>query len=252
MRIQLPTQWLQARCVLDYNIVHSVLGPVGDTLKGRTLVNLPADSPKHAREMATWAAQYGIDYLDGAIMTPTPPIRTPATSVLYSGPESVFKTHQATLASLDGTASYLGRAAAYDVALLDLFWTSMSGYAHALALATAENIPAKEFAVYAQGIIAIMPDIMTYLANEVDAGYYPGDKSNIISASAGMEHIIHASQHHGLDVSVLSAAMAVTQQAINEGYATDGFSRLTELLRKPSAYHHFTFTIMIKNDFLSC
>ncbi|USL16484.1 NAD(P)-binding domain-containing protein (plasmid) [Bacillus thuringiensis] len=226
-------------CVLDYNIVHSVLGPVGDALKGRTLVNLTADSPKHAREMATWAAQYGIDYLDGAIMTPTPTIGTPAASVLYSGPESVFKTHQATLASLGGTASYLGedpgRAAAYDVALLDLFWTSMSGYAHALALATAENIPAKEFAVYAQGIIAIMPDIMTYLANEVDAGYYPGDKSNIISASAGMEHIIHASQHHGLDVSVLSAAMAVTQQAINEGYATDGFSRLTELLRKPSA-----------------
>lgn len=75
---------------------------------------------------------------------------------------------------------------------------------------------------------------MAYLASEVDSGHYPGDKSNIISASAGMEHIIHAAQHHGLDVSVLSAAMAVTQQAINEGYGTDGFSRLTELL-KPSA-----------------
>lgn len=195
-------------CVLDYNVVHEVLGPVGDALKGRTLVNLTADSPKRAREMATWAAQHGVDYLDGAIMTPTPTIGTPADP---------------------------GRAAAYDVALLDLFWTSMSGYAHALALATAENIPAKEFAIYAQGIIDILPDIMAYLASEVDSGHYPGDKSNIISASAGMEHIIHAAQHHGLDVSVLSAAMAVTQQAINEGYGTDGFSRLTELLKKTSA-----------------
>ncbi|CUB58024.1 2-hydroxy-3-oxopropionate reductase [Bacillus subtilis] len=225
-------------CVLDYNVVHEVLGPVGDALKGRTLVNLTADSPKRAREMATWAAQHGVDYLDGAIMTPTPTIGTPAASVLYSGPESIFKIHQPTLASIGGTTSYLGadpgRAAAYDVALLDLFWTSMSGYAHALALATAENIPAKEFAVYAQGIIDILPDIMAYLASEVDSGHYPGDKSNIISASAGMEHIIHAAQHHGLDVSVLSAAMAVTQQAINEGYGTDGFSRLTELLKKPS------------------
>lgn len=222
-------------CVLDYNVVHEVLGPVGDSLKGRTLVNLTADSPKRAREMATWAAQHGVDYLDGAIMTPTPTIGTPAASVLYSGPESIFKVHQPTLASLGGTTSYLGadpgRAAAYDVALLDLFWTSMSGYAHALALATAENIPAKEFAVYAQGIIDILPDIMAYLASEVDSGHYPGDKSNIISASAGMEHIIHAAQHHGLDVSVLSAAMAVTQQAINKGYGTDGFSRLTELLK---------------------
>ena len=137
-QIQSPARSLQAPvivCVLDYNVVHEVLGPVGDALKGRTLVNLTADSPKRAREMATWAAQHGVDYLDGAIMTPTPTIGTPAASVLYSGPESIFKVHQPTLASLGGTTSYLGadpgRAAAYDVALLDLFWTSMSGYAHA-------------------------------------------------------------------------------------------------------------------------
>ena len=49
----------------------------------------------------------------------------------------------------------------------------MSGYAHALALATAENIPAKEFAIYARGIIDILPDIMAYLASEVDSGHYP-------------------------------------------------------------------------------
>ena len=127
-QIQSPARSLQAPviiCVLDYNVVHEVLGPVGDALKGRTLVNLTADSPKRAREMATWAAQHGVDYLDGAIMTPTPTIGTPAASVLYSGPESIFKVHQPTLASLGGTTSYLGadpgRAAAYDVALLDLF-----------------------------------------------------------------------------------------------------------------------------------
>lgn len=225
-------------CVLDYNVVHAILGPVGDALKERTLVNLTADSPERAREMATWAAQRGVDYLDGAIMTPTPTIGTPAAVVLYSGLESVFQVHQPTLASLGGTASHLGadpgRAAAYDVALLDLFWTSMSGYTHALALASSENISAKEFVVYAQGIIAIMPDIMVDLAGQVDAGHYPGDKSNIISAAAGMEHIIHAAQHHGIDVSVLSAAKAVAKRAIDAGYGTDSFSRLTEQLRKPS------------------
>jgi 3-hydroxyisobutyrate dehydrogenase-like beta-hydroxyacid dehydrogenase len=225
-------------CVLDYNVVHTILGPVGEELKGRTLVNLTADSPEQARKMAAWAVEHGVDYIDGAIMTPTPTIGTSAAVVLYSGPESVYQAHQQTMASLGGTASYLGvdpgRAAAYDVALLDLFWTSMTGYAHALALASAENIAAEEFAVYAQGIIAIMPDIMVELASEVDAGHYPGEKSNIISAAAGMEHIIHAARHRGIDVSVLSAAMAVTQRAINGGYGTDGFSRLTELLRKPS------------------
>lgn len=225
-------------CVLDYDAVHAILEPAGDALKGRTLVNLTADSPERAREMATWAADRGVDYLDGAIMTPTPTIGTPAAVFLYSGPESVYKVHQPTLASLGGTATYLGsdpgRAAAYDVALLDFFWTSMSGYVHALALAKVENIPAKEFAVHAHGIAAILPGIIDGLAMDVDAGHYPGEASNIISAAAGMEHIIHAAGHRGIDTSVLGAALSIAQRAIDAGYGTEGFSRLTETLRKPS------------------
>lgn len=223
-------------CVRDYKVVNAILNPVGNVMKGRTLVNLTADSPDRSRQMAAWAAEYGIDYLDGAIMTPTPTIGTPAAVILYSGPESVYQTHQLALASLGGTASYLGtdpgRAAAYDVALLDFFWTTMSGYAHAMTLASAENIAAKEFAAYAQGIIAIMPDIINESAKHVEEGSYPGDKSNIASAAAGMEHIIHAAQQHGMDTGVLSAAKAVAQRAIDAGYGADDFSRVTELLRK--------------------
>ncbi|WP_440081483.1 NAD(P)-binding domain-containing protein [Streptosporangium sp. LJ11] len=51
---------------------------VADALKGRTLVNLTADTPERARLMAAWAAELGVDYLDGAIMTPTPTIGGPA------------------------------------------------------------------------------------------------------------------------------------------------------------------------------
>jgi hypothetical protein len=94
-------------------------------------VNLTADSPERARQTAIWAAERGIDYLDGAIMTPTSTMGGPAALVLYSGPQAVYETHQPALRSLGGTATYLGsdpgRAAAHDVALLDLFWTSMSG-----------------------------------------------------------------------------------------------------------------------------
>ncbi|MFC0333526.1 NAD(P)-dependent oxidoreductase [Paenibacillus sepulcri] len=225
-------------CVLDYNAVHAILSPAENVLKGRTLVNLTADSPERSRQMAAWAAEHEISYLDGAIMTPTPTIGTPAAVILYSGPESVYQTHQPLLASLGGTASYLGadpsRAAAYDVALLDFFWTTMAGYAHALTLAGAENIAPGEFAAYAQGIMAIMPDIINYSAKHVEEGHYPGDKSNIASAAAGMEHIIHAAQHHGMDISVLSAARAVALRAVDAGYGADDFSRLTELLRKPT------------------
>lgn len=37
-------------------------------LRGKLLVQLTSGSPKQAREMAGWAQQHGIQYLDGAIM----------------------------------------------------------------------------------------------------------------------------------------------------------------------------------------
>jgi hypothetical protein len=50
-----------------------------------------------------------------------------------------------------------------------------------------------------------------------------------------MRHIIHASEHHGIDVSFLSSARTFVQQAIDEGYGTDSIARVTTLLRKPLA-----------------
>ncbi|GBG10597.1 dehydrogenase [Paenibacillus agaridevorans] len=226
-------------CVLDYNAVQSILEPVGDVLRGRVLVNLTTGSPEQSRRTAAWAAEFGIDYLDGVIMTLPTTIGTSASAFLYSGPELVYEAVHPSLMSLDGNATYLGadpgRAAAHDMALLDFLWASMSGYVHALALAGAENIAAREFAVYAREFVANIPDIMTQIANQVDEGSYPGDLSNIISAEAGMGHIIHASEHHGIDVSFLSSVRTFAQQAIDKGYGTDSFARVTTLLRKPQA-----------------
>lgn len=59
-------------CVLDYPAVRELLAPVAESLRGRTLVNLTTGSPEQAREEAEWAAEHGIGYLDGAVMT-TPP-----------------------------------------------------------------------------------------------------------------------------------------------------------------------------------
>lgn len=221
-------------CVLDDRAVHAIVEPAAEALRGRTLVNLTADTPARARELAAWAAERGIDYLDGAIMTPTVTIGGPGAVVLYSGPEDVYQAHRASLASLGGTATHLGsdpgRAAAHEIALLDLFWTSMSGLAHAFALARAEGVTATALAPLAQSIGTVLSGVIPGFAADVDAGHYPGEDSNLRSAAAGMEHILHTAQSHGLDSTVLSAALALTRRAISAGHADDGFARITEVV----------------------
>ncbi|MFJ8313920.1 MULTISPECIES: NAD(P)-dependent oxidoreductase [unclassified Streptomyces] len=221
-------------CVLDYAAVRSIIAPAADALKGRAVVNLTADSPDQARAMAAWAAGQGIDYLDGAIVTPTTTIGGPGAAVLYSGPQTVFAAHRPTLSSIGGTSLHLGtdagRAASYEVALLDIFWTTMSGVTHALALARAEGVELRELAPLVRSGMQALPDIAAGYAERIAAGEHPGDRSSILSAAAGMEHVIHAARVHGLNTQVLGSAWDITRRAVDAGHGDEGFSRMADLL----------------------
>lgn len=223
-------------CVVNYDAADAIVrrGAVTDALKGRTVVNLTADTPDRARNTAAWAAEHGIGYLDGAIMTPTTTIGTPAAVFLHSGPEELYRGHRPVLDALNGTHTHLGadigRAAAYDIALLDIFWTAMAGYAHALAVARAEGVTARELAPFAKGIGTILPPLFEQAAEEVDNGMFSGEVNPITSAASSMAHIVHASEAHGIDAGVMRAAEGLARRAIGRGHSTDGFLRITELL----------------------
>ncbi|MFH9179711.1 NAD(P)-dependent oxidoreductase [Streptomyces albogriseolus] len=223
-------------CVVNYDAADAVLrrDAVAGALKGRTVVNLSADTPERARDLADWAAGHGIRYLDGAIMTPTTTIGTPAAVFLHAGPEDLYEEHRPVLEALGGTHTHLGeeigRAAAYDIALLDIFWTAMAGYAHALAVARAEGITARELAPFAQGIGEILPPIFEQSAEEADRGSFPGDGNPLTSAVSSMAHIVRTSEAHGIDAGVMRAAEGMARRAIGRGHGADGFLRVAELL----------------------
>ncbi|WP_030922161.1 NAD(P)-dependent oxidoreductase [Streptosporangium amethystogenes] len=223
-------------CVVNYDAVDGIVrrGAVTGALKGHTVVNLTADTPDRARNTAAWAAEHGIGYLDGAIMTPTTTIGTPAAVFLHSGPTEIYREHRPVLDALGGTHTHLGaeigRAAAYDIALLDIFWTAMAGYAHALAVARAEGVTARELAPFAKGIGAILPPIFEEAAEEVDSGRFSGEGNPITSAVSSMAHIVHTSEAHGIDAGVMRAAEGMARRAIGRGHGTDGFIRITEIL----------------------
>ncbi|GAA0835793.1 NAD(P)-dependent oxidoreductase [Streptosporangium amethystogenes subsp. fukuiense] len=223
-------------CVVNYDAADAIVrrDAVTDALKGRTVVNLTADTPGRARDTATWAAEHGIGYLDGAIMTPTTTIGTPAAVFLHSGPGELYREHRSVLDALGGTHTHLGeeigRAAAYDIALLDIFWTAMAGYAHALAMAMAEGVTARELAPFAKGIGAILPPIFEQAAEEVDSGRFSGEDNPITSAVSSMAHIVHTSEAHGIDASVMRAAEGLARRAIGRGHGTDGFLRIIEIM----------------------
>ncbi|WP_031161138.1 NAD(P)-dependent oxidoreductase [Streptomyces durhamensis] len=223
-------------CVVDYDAVDALLRPepVTRALKARTVVNLTADTPARARETADWAAAHGIRYLDGAIMTPAPSIGTPEAVFLHSGPRELYEEIRPALEALGGTHTHLGedpgRAATFDIALLDLFWTAMAGYAHAVAIARAEGVTAGELAPFAQGIGAILPPLFAQFAQDADDGTYSGAINPLTSAASTMAHVVAVSEAHGIDAGVIRAVEGMARRTIGLGHGTDGFIRVAEVL----------------------
>lgn len=220
-------------CVLDHAVVHELLDPLGAQLSGRAIVNLTSSTPECARETATWAAAHGVDYLDGAIMAPTPLVGKPEALLLYSGPQTVFAAHRATLMPL-GRPDFLGPdpglASLYDLAMLDLFFASMTGFLHAAALVGADGVPARMFLPYAEQIVAILPETLAGLARDVDAARYPGDEDNLDMEMAALDHVVHASEVRGIDTALPEVVRTLARRAIARGHGRDGFSRVFEEL----------------------
>jgi 3-hydroxyisobutyrate dehydrogenase-like beta-hydroxyacid dehydrogenase len=223
-------------CVVNYDAADAVLrqDEAAAALKGRTVVNLTADTPARARDTAAWAAAHGVRYLDGAIMTPTDTIGTPDAVFLYSGPSDLYEELGPVREALGGSHTHLGedagRAAAYDIALLDIFWTAMAGYAHALAMARAEGVTASELAPFAQGIGSILAPVFAEAAADADAGTYSGEGNPITSAASSMAHVVHVSEAHGIDAGVMRAAEGMARRTIGLGHGKDGFTRIAEVI----------------------
>ena len=217
-------------CLLDYDAARAVLEPVAAELRGRPLVHLTSGSPDAARAMAAWAAAHGIPYIDGAIMTPTDTIGTPAAVILHSGP-SRRPYWRRSAARRPTSARTRAGPRRYDVALLDLFWTSVSGLVHAFAVAGTENITPSELAPLAKGIADLMPIVIDEHSTRLEEDRHDGDYANLNSAAAGMAHVIHTAEARGIDASIMRAAHALTRRAIADGHGKDGISRLTVQLR---------------------
>ncbi|MGV9884159.1 NAD(P)-dependent oxidoreductase [Streptomyces sp. NPDC003006] len=226
-------------CVLDYDAAQAILDQVAPAdLAGRLLVNLTSDTPERAREAAARAADLGVDYLDGAVMVPVPMIGTPDGLIFHSGARAAYEKYEETLKALGGQSAYVGEdhglAAVYDNSVLDFFWTAMHGLVHGFALAAEDGVKAAALVPYLKANVALLESVVEATAAEVDAGTYPGVLDNLAMEAEGIEHIVHAAEHRGLDASALRGVLTAARRAVDLGHGADTWTSTIEGIRKPA------------------
>jgi 3-hydroxyisobutyrate dehydrogenase-like beta-hydroxyacid dehydrogenase len=222
-------------CLLDHASVHEVLDPVADRLDGRRLINLTTTSPDGSRELATWAAGIGADYLDGGIMATPDMIATPQSSILYSGSEQLYTDFLELLETWGGPEYFgtdAGMASLYDLALLSGMYSMFAGMLHGAAMVGTVGVPAKEFIVRAIDFLHAVLPAATQYGEVIDGGDYsvPGQQSLIFS---DLTDFVNASRAAGISSEVVDAVQRLIQRQVDAGYGTDGLARIIESIKNP-------------------
>lgn len=131
----------------DYQAMWDILDVTADSLAGRTLVDLSSDTPDKTRRASMWAADHGASFIFGGIQVPAAMVGTSLSYAYDSGYEDAFDAHRIALARI-GDPQFLGedpgRSQLGYRANLDLFLTTLAGFAHAIAVVGFPGITAKK------------------------------------------------------------------------------------------------------------
>jgi 3-hydroxyisobutyrate dehydrogenase-like beta-hydroxyacid dehydrogenase len=227
----------------DYQAMWDVLDDPTVSLAGRTLANLSSDTPDTTREAAAWARSRGASFLTGGVMVPPHMVGTDLSYVYYSGDAAAFEVHRRTLARI-GEPRFLGedpaRAQLMYQAHLDVFLTTLSGFAHATALVGTAGITAEAFLPEVMDLFRAIPDMIAAdgveaLGARIDAGEHSDQTSSNIMMGATADHIHAASQSAGIDTALPRAVQAHYHRAIADGHGASGWTRIIDGIRTPRA-----------------
>ncbi|GHC71398.1 NAD(P)-dependent oxidoreductase [Streptomyces flavofungini] len=224
-------------CLTTNDSVRELFEPLAAELRGRTLVNLTNGTPSQARELAAWAQEHGIAYVDGGIMAVPQMIAGPGAYILYSGDEEAYARHRDTLAALADTkwvGTDAGLAALWDLSLLTGMYGMAIGVAQAYALVGSAGVPAKDFApLLSDWVVAMTQGIVPGTAASIDSGQHLTDVSNLEMNLAVLPNFTETLAEHGVSDQLFTPLRALLERAVAEGYGADGLSRMVDLLKSP-------------------
>lgn len=227
-------------CVLDTAAVGDVLGAAGESLRGHVIVNLATGTPDEARSMARVVEAHGGTYLDGVMLAVPEMVGLPEAMILYAGSADAHARHHSSLLALAGNSPLVGEdvglAALYDVALLTLLYTTMTGWLQAFAVVETGGVSLREFLPYATSWFdnVVVADDPGAIADAIERREYPDTVPSSLSLNAAALRMLREVQRDiGVDNTIIDAISGLVDRRVAQGYGDDGYTSLIEVIRSP-------------------
>lgn len=211
-------------CMLDYQGERDLLfTPAGtEAARGRTIVSIGTGSPAEAEEMAAWAAGNGVSYLEGGILCYPRDIGGKQTTIVYSGDEKVFRTHEAILADLAGGQKLVGnnpRAAnIVYFALWNFYFSALGGFLESAPLAEKEGVDVAAFhRIIEDWMLTPLRGGLADAADRITRRDFSGDQATVDVHSVGLDTEAETLNAAGLPSRMIEAFNSYLKDASAQG-----------------------------------
>lgn len=222
-------------CLSHYDATTEALADAD--LSGRSVVTLNSGTPSGARRMGEWAVGRKARFLDGAIKNVPAAVGAADTQLYYSGDESVYAEHEATLRVLGGDTSLLGTdvdlAKLYEYAVGGTLLPALLGFFQGAALVTGRGRTAASLVPHTAKWLDMIASVLPTLADEIDRGEYTDPQSSVGVFHDAVPYDHEVTAEAGLDVSWHQPMHDLLRRAVEEGRRDQSIAALVELLREP-------------------
>lgn len=224
-------------CLSDYASSDALFlqDDIAALLKGKTLVQFTTGNARQAVAGSRWAAEIGLNYLDGAIMDYPTKIGRSDCMLLVSGPESVWRSCEAEMLLLGGRMTYVGEnpgaSNVLDGTLLTLYYGNAFALMQSAAMLQAEKLDIKDFATALHAFKPVIESVWARTLDAIDRQDYSGNEASIHVHSQGVQSLVDRASSAGVEHRLLSLFSSYVEHAVSTGHEGDELSAAYEAFR---------------------
>lgn len=195
---------------------------------GATIANLITGTPAEAEEFATWAAERGAAYLDGAILAYPQDIGTPDAMIVVAGDPKLWADHGSCLCIVAGATRHVSEkvsaANVLDVAATGGFYTvAIGAFVEAAAFAKAAGVSPKTLLVPAEPLVEILKRSLEEASEAIETGEFETDQATLDVFLEAAEGWRSAMVDAGQRATFLSGTVENMRAAKAKGFGHLGF-----------------------------
>lgn len=226
-------------CVSNHAASMAILADedFAQALRGKLIIQLSTVTAEESRSLSAWAAERGIDYLDGTIYCYPASILECDGTIFYSGPRALFDANKSVLEGMGGKPRFLtetiGAAPTYDKALYAFHYGSMISFLHGAAISHAAGIPLSDYVEQAL-LSASSTTTKERMANMIEARRYETEAASISVELGAYEYVVKLSDDLGVESELPRVMAGIMRRACNLGYAEQDLAATFEALLDPA------------------